>query len=326
MNRSEAARGPDLELVVCTHQRAALLDRLLASVGEAPVPEGVALAVLVVANGCTDDTEAVVERHAQLLAGRGIRVRLRHEPRLGKAHALNRALGAVCGTHLVFVDDDHRLRPDFFRALVEGMRTHPGALLYCGRVLPDWTGEEPPWVRETGRWAIRPPPVPCQDWGETSRVLDGAGRLPGGGNLVVARTLAARLGPFRTDLGPRGHDLYGGEDGEWLQRALARGLGVRYLPGVVQYHYVDPQRLRLGYLVHKAYVRSRISTGLEGRGLDRVPPYQYRKILGFAVRALFTPSSARRRYYLVRLAASLGELAGMREGRRPSRSGKREGA
>lgn len=303
----------DLEMVVCTHQRASLLERLLESVLAAERPGTVRLGMTVVANGCTDDTVSVARRMGERFRHQGADLRVVEEPRLGKSYALNRALGLVEGDYLVFVDDDHRLDPAFFRALADGMDSHPGESLYCGRVLPDWTGDEPAWVREDGRWAIRPPPVPCQDWGDESQMLDGSGRVPGGGNLVVERDFARSLGAFKTDLGPQGHDLFGGEDGEWLARSLERGTTIRYLPRVIQYHYVDPARLKLRYLIEKAYLRSKISTGLLGGSAGSVPLYQYRKILNHLIGALISLRMTPRRYHLVRLAAVLGEYAAMRK-------------
>jgi hypothetical protein len=53
-------------------------------------------------------------------------------------------------------------------------------------------------------------------------------------------------GQFSTELGPHGHDLGGGEDSEYVLRALMRGVRCQYVPDVVQHHYVDTERLKLG--------------------------------------------------------------------------------
>lgn len=45
-----------IEVLICTHNRVALLERTLEFIGRAACPEGVAIEVLVIANACTDGT------------------------------------------------------------------------------------------------------------------------------------------------------------------------------------------------------------------------------------------------------------------------------
>jgi len=85
------------------------------------------------------------------------------------------------------------------------------------------------------------------------------------------------------------------------------------------YTHVDNERLQLRYLVRKAYQRS-ASSGRIARALGQessgVPLYMYRKLLSYASRLVFQWRAERRRFYLLRLAASLGEVRG-RIGRAP---------
>lgn len=236
-------------------------------------------------------------------------------PKPGKSHALNATLERLQADWVALVDDDHRIDPHWLVALTEAMDHHPQADILCGRVLPDWDGREPAWVHDSGPYRIYPLPIPKQDFGEQSRELTLGGPLPGGGNLVVRREWIERIGPFKTELGPTGHDLGGAEDMEWLQRGLRLGARLFYVPAAVQYHYVDLARLRLGYLMRKAYQRSASVVAIEaGRG--GVPLYLYRKLAVYGLNALFALGQARRRFYLVRTAAALGELAGHRARRR----------
>ena len=56
-----------------------------------------------------------------------------------------------------------------------------------------------------------------------------------------------------------------------------------YVPDIVQYHFVDPGRLKLGYVVRKAFERSASAVRLGGTGDDKgpVPPYMIRKAAGY---------------------------------------------
>ena len=81
---------------------------------------------------------------------------------------------------------------------------------------------------------------------------------------------------------------------------------------MVQYHYVDADRLRPLYLMQKAYKRSASIIRLhpERTGPALLPPYMVRKVMGYLGRLLISWHPDRRRFYLVRLAASVGEIRG----------------
>lgn len=298
-----------LEVLICTHDRRELLERTLASLERAPRPEGVEVGVLVMANACSDDTAQFLRHYER--AGR-LPLRWREVPTPGKSHALNAAAGLLEGDYVAMVDDDHRVDGQYLCAIAEATRRHPEASMLCGRILPDWRGEEPAWVHDEGPYRIYPLPVPRFDPGEESRELDRRGPIPGGGNLVLARGVFGRVGQFRTELGPCGHDLGGAEDIDFVLRALAAGERLRYVPGMVQHHYVDPERLRFGYLVRKSYERSQSSTRVRAGQARTVPLYLWRKLATYALCALLSLSRARVRFYAMRIAATLGEMSAYR--------------
>ncbi|MDE2083001.1 MAG: glycosyltransferase family 2 protein [Burkholderiales bacterium] len=312
-----------LTVVVCTHDRAELLRRCLDCLDAARRPaEGVQ--VLVVANHCTDGTHAMLEARVALdgqaggaqAAGAAARLPLRWlaEPAKGKSHALNRALAEVRTPLLAFVDDDQRVDAGFLVAMCAAARSQPGAALFCGRLLPDWDGTEPPWVHETGPYRIYPLPVPTFDLGLAPRWLTADVALPSGGNAVVRTDWAARIGPFSTRLGPVGHDLGGSEDSEWFLRALQLGARLYYEPSAVQYHHIDGQRLRLRFLLRLTYKRTASTVGLPGNAGSQggSPAWAWRKLAGYALKVLTAWRGDRRRFYLMRCAAALGEIAGHR--------------
>lgn len=303
-------------VLICTHDRAALLARVLDSLNAAQRPAGGAC-LLVAANACRDGTHDLLRHYAADPAGR-LPLRWIEVPTPGKSHALNAALPLVDTPLVAFVDDDHRIDAAYLSSLCAAADRHPEADLFCGRILPDWDGSEPAWVHDTGPYRIYPLPVPRFDQGDEGRELDANGRaIPGGGNLFLRTGWAARIGDFATDMGPRGHDLGGAEDLDWVLRGLRLGARLRYVPEVVQYHHVDPTRLTLPYLMEKAYKRTASTLALHpGRHAAGVPPYLWRKLAGYALQAVLSPTTARRRFYCVRTAAALGEVAGHRQARR----------
>jgi len=318
VKQTSASASLSITVLICTHDRRKLLERTIASLDAARRPTDAGVELLVVANACTDDTHAWLDARSSS-PGPGLPLRWIAEPTPGKSNALNRAFEESLGDVVAFVDDDHRVDPGYLEGVVAAARAHPEAGLFCGRILPDWDGSEPPWVHDDGPYRIYPLPVPRFDLGDEARELHHDGSVPGGGNLIVRRETIPVTGPFATDLGPTGHDLGGAEDLDWVRRALRAGARLRYQPGIVQNHYVDLARLRLGYLMRKAYQRSKSVMRLDRRHAV-VPLYMGRKLLEYFASMLFAFDGARRRFFLVRLAAALGELSGLGANRREARS------
>ena len=301
-----------LTILICTHNRADLLDRVLVSLNAAKRP-AMPVEILVAANACTDDTVTRMQAYQARQAAQGwLPLRLMEVPTPGKSHALNRAIPQIKTELTAFVDDDHRVDENYLTGIEQADKDWPDAGLYCGRILPDWDGSEPAWVHDTGPYRIYPLPVPRYDQGNTPKTITAeTGPIPGGGNLVVRRRVFDLAGLFSTELGPHGHDLGGGEDSEYVLRTLARGERCQYAPAIVQHHYADTERLQLGYLLKKSYQRTRSTARLHGSG--SIPLYMWRKLAEYGFQSVFSLSWAKRRFFWVRTAAALGEIQGRSE-------------
>lgn len=308
-----------LTVFICTHNRAELLRRTLHHLNQARRP-AISVSILVIANACSDDTQRLLEAYqAEAAEQDWLALDWHAEPRPGKSHALNCGLALIESTLVAFVDDDHRVAEDFLVETVKAAAAFPETTLFCGRILPDWDGSEPAWVHDEGPYRIYPLPVPCFDCGDAGFEIDAQGRLPGGGNLFARTEALRRTGRFSIELGPKGHDLGGGEDTEFIARALNQGERLRYIPTVVQHHFVEHERLELRYLLRKSYQRSKAAMQIQAPS-RQIPRYMVRKLVEHGGRALFSLNVSRSRFYLMRVAATLGEIAGTRAARqqRPS--------
>lgn len=306
-----------LSVVICTHNRHRLLKQALDSLQSAHQPAQWQVEILVMANACDDGTHAFLdlEKKASRNNDRPIPVDWMEVPTPGKSHALNAAIPKVRGSDLVaFVDDDHQVDQNFLVGICRAAERFPQASLFCGRILPAWDGSEPSWVHDEGPYRIRPLPIPRSDGGPESRELGPDDPTPGGGNLFLRGEVFARAGNFPAELGPHGHDLGGGEDSVFIERALAQGERLFYVPEVVQYHYVDPARLRFGYVLRKAFQRAR-SNVIAKNIKSGIPLYQWRKLSVYLAALLVAFKAARLRFYAVRLATTLGEIAGQWQSR-----------
>lgn len=306
-----------LTVLISSHNRAGLLERTLRYLNKASQPRDWSVEILVAANACTDGTHTLLDLYACAAsdpATREGRLPLRWvaEPRMGKSHALNSAIPLLTSERVAFVDDDHRVDGAYLENVCKAAESYPGADILCGRILPDWDGSEPAWVHDNGPYRIYPLPVPRYDLGDLPLASPQETTTPGGGNLVLRTALFDTVGDFSTVYGPVGRGLGGAEDHEWVLRAIAAGAVVQYVPEIVQYHFVDPDRLQLGYVVRKAFERSAsaVRLGSTGDGKGLVPAYMIRKAGGYSLAVLTSFGPSERRFHLVRLAASLGEIKG----------------
>ena len=313
---------PRLTVLICTHNRAGLLEHTLATLNAAKRPVDWQVDILVAANACGDGTHDLLDGYRRDQTQREwLPLTWFAEPTPGKSNALNSAAPRLACDLVAFVDDDHRVDADYLVQVCRTADAHPEADMFCGRILPDWDGSEPAWVHDTGPYRIYPLPVPRFDLGPKPKALGLDTAIPGGGNLVVRSGVFAIVGPFATDFGPTGHDLGGAEDLEWVRRALQAGVRLRYAPGIAQYHYVDTGRLTLKYLMRKAYKRSASTMRLFPEQLvdALIPPYMVRKTVSYLGMALVGFKRERTRHYLVRFASALGEIQGHLQARRDLR-------
>jgi len=232
-----------LAVVVCTYNRSASLVETLRSIYACGYTGEAVIDVLVVANNCSDDTLARLADFRAAHPRANLTLDWIEEPQAGKSHALNAAIAHTPHEALCFIDDDQTVEAGFLEQLVAGMRTHPENDIYCGRIWPAWDGSEPSWVHTQGEYAIPIRPFPEFDLGQASFALGPRDRYPSGGNIVVRRSVFETIGGFSVELGPTGHNLAGGEDHDFLKRAVVKGCTIRYLPGVRQLHAIDAERM-----------------------------------------------------------------------------------
>jgi arylsulfatase A-like enzyme/GT2 family glycosyltransferase len=310
-----------LTVLICTHNRAELLARVLTSLNQARRPADWSVRLLVAANACSDGTHDLLENYWRTCVESGaIALEWFAEPTPGKSHALNSAIPRLTGDIVTFVDDDHRVDADYLVNICRAAQAYPEATIFCGRILPDWDGSEPAWVHDEGTYRIYPLPVPRYDQGANpTPIYAETGPLPGGGNLFLRVDVFSRSGGFSTELGPKGHDLGGGEDSAFVLHAVTSGERLQYVPDVLQHHYVDVERLQFSYLLRKAYQRSRSVSRVHHEG-GRVPLYMWRKLTEYGAKAALPLNWPRTRFYLMRVAATLGEMRGLHEAAQQNRA------
>lgn len=230
-------------VVICTYNRVERLAAALRALDRLEDP-GVCCELVVVDNGSTDGTAALLaEWVASARAGGPLR-RALHEPRSGKSFALNRAVEATASEWLALTDDDVLVEPDWLRVAADAFAADPDVDYVGGKVLPIWEAPPPPWfsMRERDLFGT----IAILDYGDEPFVF--RGRVPLGANIVYRRRAFERAGLFRVDLGRDHSTLRGQEFPEHLLRLEAAGGYGRYVPALVVRHHVPAWRLTKRYV------------------------------------------------------------------------------
>ncbi|MDO8953191.1 MAG: glycosyltransferase [Draconibacterium sp.] len=303
----------DLTVIICTHNRSELLVSAIDSINAAERPDKCNLKILVIANACSDDTVTKLREYQYHQSqNNDLPLLFEEELRPGKSYALNHAVHCVETGFLCFMDDDQRIDKNYLIAIVKAVAEHPNATLFCGPLFPDWQGNEPKWIHETGKFRIYPLPVPEFNLGSSTIEIERENQTPPGGQVIIRKDVFNRIGFFSENLGPRGHNLVGSEDTEFFLRAIGLGESFLYSPTIIQYHFVDPNRLKLSYLLRNSYQRNRSLTSIT-RQSKGIPLFLYSKLTNYVLSAIFCFSSNKIRYYLIRSACILGQIAGHRD-------------
>ena len=233
----------DVTVLICTWNRAALLDETLATLAAMNVPSTIHWEVVVVDNNSTDGTRACVERRA-----RGFPAPLRYmfEPRQGKSFAMNAGLRRPLRSIIAFADDDVRVDPGWLASCVDAFREHPEIDYVGGPVDPIWEAPCPPWFERTGKvlWGT----LAILDYGDEPFVFEERRKVPLGANFAVRRSLLDAVGEFDPALGRSGDNVLLGQE---LPEFFARTRSVRargmYLPRMRVQHHVPAHRLQPDY-------------------------------------------------------------------------------
>ena len=237
------AQAGRASVIIATYNRAALLDECLTHLRAQRFTAGDE--VIVVDNGSTDETAAVVAAHQRTWT---TSLRLLRETRPGKSHAIAHALGAAAGDLLVFTDDDVNVGAGWIEA-IRGAMSDPGVAMAGGPVAARWESTVPQWLRRAVAEHPRlGAPIALLDYGDECAILGERTLL--GANLAVRRDIFVAVGGFPTHLGKLRGTLLSGEDHELCRRVQASGHRAVYTPGAVVYHWVPAERARVPYFLN----------------------------------------------------------------------------
>ncbi|MDX1944666.1 MAG: glycosyltransferase [Pirellulaceae bacterium] len=225
--------SPDISIVVCTFNRAEMLQGALASLANLATDGRFTYEIVVIDNASPDHTAQVI---AAAAGQSQAPLRGAYEPKQGIVAARNRGLKEARGRWIAFFDDDQIADPRwlaelFALATAKQCRCVGGAVYLqlpkgCSRQLA-------PTVRMIlgeSIWSDQP--------------LRYGGRItPGCGNLMVERSVFAEVGGFDDAVGGRG------EDTDLFRRIDRAGIEAWFAPGGIIHHVTPAVRLTDPYLL-----------------------------------------------------------------------------
>lgn len=243
---------PRASILICTRNRSELLRECLETI--IADRSTVAREIVVVDNGSTDDTDAVIRAFA---AGSPHPVRYVLEPRLGTSHARNAAVAAARGDLILFADDDVLVDDGWADALVVSF-DDPEVAVVAGRILPKWPYEPPAWLDGPHMEILNP-----LDNGSEERRL-GPGEYGTGANLALRGELVRALDPpFNPRLGHANGLWIGHEEEELIDRLRPLG-SLLYRPDALVHHRIAAERIDLAWL-RTSFFRQGVAKGRRHR-------------------------------------------------------------
>ncbi len=271
----------NLDVVVPTYNRSALLRRTIASLLEASVPNGLNVTVLIVDNNSKDDTEAVVREIAAQTDRTVVYVK---ETKQGSSHTRNAGISSGAGDIIGFIDDDEEIDRRWYDVVEREFRDESVDFI-GGPYLPNWAAPAPDWLPPGYHAAIGvvlPKPRAVFGQGFSGNLM--------GGNAVIRRKVFDQLGTYSTRLGRSGKGLLSEEDAEFCRRLMTAKVHGMYVPDLLIHHYIPVERLTRRYHRRWCYWRA-VSQGVLHRELEEPGVSVFgipRHRIGRAVRGLLS--------------------------------------
>jgi glucosyl-dolichyl phosphate glucuronosyltransferase len=214
-----------ISIIIATHNRACALRQTLDDLAKVRVAAGWQPELILVDNGSSDDTAAVM-RSAKF---ENITAQYFYEPRKGQSNALNTALRHVKGEIILFTDDDVSVSQDWLEKMVE-VFVQDRADAVVGKVLlADYLAR--PWLSRMHKSFLAAP----EDQSDETLELIGA-------NMGFRRSVLNKVPGFDPELGP-GAIGFGGET-LFSKQLVEAGFKLKFAREAVVVHRPDESRLR----------------------------------------------------------------------------------
>ncbi len=222
-----------LSVVMCTHNRAASLERALTSISNMNIPEGLRWEMVLVDNASTDHTADVVKKFTN-----AIPIRRVLESKPGLSNARNAGVAAATGDYILWTDDDVEVDAGWIAGYATAIARFPDGAVFGGRIIPRLEAPSPKWF--TDNLDLLAGVLANRDLSEDYFRLSEED-MPWGANYAI-RAAEQRLHLYDPELGVAPGSRRVGEEVAVMKAILAEG-GIGYwVPHAKVFHIISKSR------------------------------------------------------------------------------------
>jgi glycosyltransferase involved in cell wall biosynthesis len=264
---------------LCTYNRSTLLERVLDACFEQTIERG-EYEVVLVNDGSTDDTPAVIERARRRATCAFVVV---DQPNSGLAKGRNAGIARASGERIIFIDDDVLPLPNFVEEHLRSHAAHPQAIVRGGAINVESFDHLP-----VPLWTIK----------------DYSGNYFWTTNVSVPLATIREIGGFNESFSE-----YGWEDIDVGLRLRFRGTKAAFNPKALVYHWKPrPRSGNVEKMIRQARAQARTAVQLA-----KIHPH-WRTYLATGMNPVQRGyhAAARRMHAMERLRKQVGDLEGDR--------------
>jgi glycosyltransferase involved in cell wall biosynthesis len=240
----------DISVIVCTYNRARMLNDTLASWADVD-QTAISAELIVVDNNSSDGTSNVC---AEFGDSHKLDVKYVYESTPGLSFARNRGIQESAGRIIAFIDDDVYLDRYWLKEIMSVFSNQSHIHCAGGNSIPVFDGSRPDWLDDKL----------LRIYGSTlSGDVEKEMRYPEhpfGVNMAFRREVFEQVGLFNTRLGRIKKSLLSNEEKELFFRIDEFGLKTHYTPKAIIYHRVPAERLKKDWIIRRHF----------GQGLSKV--------------------------------------------------------
>ena len=239
----------NISLIIPTFNRADMLKRTLLSIEKQIT--GALFEIIVIDNGSTDSTKEVCESFKNSLKN----LVYTYDAEPGLLTGRHKGVALSKGEVLCFLDDDVELNDKYIQGVFDVFSENTNVYFATGPCLPEYEIAPPDWLDyfwvdiSQGKYCFW---LSLLDLGGQELIIDP--NLVFGLNFCVRKETVLKLGGFHPDSFPPKLQKYQG-DGETglTMKAVTNNLTALYSSNLLLKHYVNKERLTLGYFEKRAY-------------------------------------------------------------------------
>lgn len=238
-----------ISVVICTHNRAKILEKTLQSFLSLDIRALEDVELIVVDNKSNDDTKEIFDRSVNNFV---VDTRYVFEPVLGISNARNRGIREARGQWIAFVDDDVYFDRAWLIEIEHTISAFPDAACISGAVLPHYEVARPNWLDPDPAWLNMESMFSITIFGNEARYL-ASNETPVGANFAFRLAEIRLLDGFSGVLGRHGKNLLSKEESELYFRFNREGFRAVSAPKAIVHHRIPPDRTTKNWMVRRFY-------------------------------------------------------------------------